>query len=388
MSISCELCSEKGIISNFQFLGEHLVSVHGMEIPEYLEKYPNSEIASKELWERYEQIPVKRKGSKRYEGTFKVGKTILNKEDGDVFYKFERPKNFTYPQKGEAAQSACRLARAMKYRRNTFIYGPAGCGKSATVRALGHDLNLECSHYPMREGLDPELYLGKEVVVIDEKTQLNITKYVKGKLLEDLEGRVGRDGIRRGVLILIDDIDRAPSEYHEIFRHILEDNAKNIFIPELGINVEVHPETRIVATANSAGRGDASGYYSSVKDMDESILDRFQRVIQYHFLDNEEESEILIRKYPEVHKHLPKAISQIMKCTAVLRNMIRDHEISASFSHRRLDQWLLSLTELIQDFPNEIDYSMVKEASRDWIEWLDEDNREAVVKRVIDIHCA
>lgn len=371
----------------FHFLEEHLRVVHNMTLEEYIAKHgADVPVVSNPLWEAYlkDSANIKRKGTSRFDGILKVGKISIERSEGDVYYTFPRPAHYEYPKEGSVAQRVERVARAFKYRRHLFIYGPAGAGKSAVVRALCHDLNLEASHYPMRDGLDSELYIGQMEVVIDEETGNNITQFTKGKLLQDLEGRIGTDGVRRGVVILMDDIDRAPAEYHEILRHALEDNARNIFVPELGINIELHPDTMIVATANSAGRGDTTGMYSSVQEMDESILDRFQRVVQFEFMPQEQERRILQKKFPLVAQTAgDKAFNPIMQSATMLRNMVESGAIFASFSHRRLVQWCMSLEELITENDNKFEHEMLKESAQDWMEWMDETTRAAVVDRAL-----
>lgn len=388
--VFCKVCAEKNIKTHHHFLGPHLEEDHNMTISEYVEKYgEDTPIASNDLWEAYLGMNegLIRKNSAHFANAIRVGKVTLMREEGDKFYKFQRPAFYEYPKEGKSAQAMQRIARAFKYKKSLFIYGPAGTGKSAGVRALCHDLNLESSHYPMREGLDTELYLGKEAVVIDEETSLNVTKFIRGKLLNDLEGRVGKDGVRRGVVILIDDIDRAPAEYHEILRHCLEDNAQNIFVPELGININVHPDTRIIATANSAGRGDSTGKYTSVQEMDDSILDRFQRVVEFHFMEKEQEVKILKNKFPLILQAADESVfDKALECANIMRGMFQDEAAFGSFSHRRLVQWFQSLEELIEETQNNTyTKDMLRESTQDWLEWYDQETRNALVSRALDV---
>lgn len=384
--VTCLECKARGAEASFHFLQDHLQEIHGITLGHYLEKHgATTPVFSNEVWIEFIKDAPTRKGSKRFAIVVKVGDVIFTPIEGKAAHTFRRPPHYQYPREGAAAKAAERVARAIKYGRNTFIYGPAGTGKSAVVRAIAHDMGLECSHYPMREGLDPELYLGKEAVVIDEATGVNKTEFIRGKLLRDLEGRVGKDGKTRGVLILMDDFDRAPAEYHEVFRHILEDNAQNVFVPELGLNIAVHPDTRIVATANSAGRGDATGYYSSVQELDESILDRFERVIEYHFLQESEELEVLKNKFPALHKAVPKEFKDVMRVAGTIREMVANNDIYASFSHRRIVQWLNSATELLEESQGVPYPGLLREAAMDWLEWYDQNTRDAVISRVLDV---
>lgn len=385
--IQCKVCEEQSIKNEFHYIGNHLEEIHDIDIEEYQDRYGDDvKIASDETWKEFIDNSPERKGSERFENIIRIGDISVEKREGEVSNPFDRPYKYKYPEKGKASESVQRLARAIKYKRDTFIYGHNGTGKSAAVRAIGSDMNLECSHYPMREGLDPELYLGQMEVQVDEETGQNVTEFVEGKLLEDLRGREGKDGERRGVLILIDDIDRAPAEYHEVFRHILESNSQNVFIPELGINVDVHPDTRIVATANSAGRGDNTGFYSSVQVMDESILDRFEGAIEFHFLKPEEELKVLQNKFPEIHEENPQILEDIINVTREIRNAIENEELYITFSHRRLEQWGQSVKELLKEFG--FYQGIVHEAAKDWMEWYDQPTRTGIIQRFIDLHTA
>ena len=386
--IRCLMCEEEGEQTHHHYIGKHLKKFHGTNVESYLQKFGrDAPVASNEVWETFfEQCPAERKGSKRYEDDLNILNINLQRQTGKPIEPVARPKGYRYPQNGRASQAAQRVVRAFKYGRSVYIYGPAGTGKSALVRALCNDLNSEFSYYPMREGLDPELYLGKEAVIVDEDSGQNVTKYIEGKLLRDLRGRKGRDGVVRGVVILIDDFDRAPAEYHEVLRHVLESNTNTIFIPELRTHVEVHPETQIIATANSAGRGDMTGFYASVQELDESILDRFDRPVEYHFLEPDEEKAILKNKFQTLAQEAPGYFDKVIKVTEDIRELIFNQDIFVSFSHRRLVQWMQSATELYWENGNKVYKGMLREASRDWLDWYDQTTRDKVVDRVLDVH--
>lgn len=385
--VACQACLENGVKTFHHYMPDHLETHHQMTVEDYLAKYgADSVLGSNDLWENFDKKfgDKPRKNTTRFKNILKVGAISIPQQEGDVFYKFNRPPHYQYPTAGPAATAVERVARAFKYKRSLYIYGPAGAGKSACIRAFCHDLNLESSHYPMRDGLDTELYIGKEAVVIDEKSQQNKTEFVKGKLLLDLEGRVGADGVRRGVVILMDDIDRAPAEYHEILRHCLEDNARNIFVPELNLNIELHPDTLIVATANSAGRGDSTGYYTSVQEMDESILDRFQRAVQFHFMDSSQETEILKKKFPEIFKAGGEEPFELaVKVGEIIRGQIQNESIFASFSHRRIVQWFQSLEELVQENKGIYTHKLLKESTQDWLDWYNKETQDMVINRTL-----
>lgn len=337
------------------------------------------EQAAKAFMERSSQI--ERKGSRRYPTLVQIGDMGYVRDQGEVTYKFARPAHYSYPTKGESGLAVHRIARAYTRRRHIFIHGDAGSGKSAILRALGHDLNRECSHYAMRESLDPELYLGR--TIIEEVNGASVTRFEKGPLLLDFEGRVGKDGIRRPVTICFDDMDRAPAIYHEILRHIMDDNAKSVFVPELKTSIQVFEGTQIVATANSNGRGDSSALYATSQQMDESILDRFNVAIHYPFMSMDEELEILKSRFD-----LPnKVLSMILNSALLLRKGIEKGEIFGSFSHRRVVNWAQSLQDLSEDKMSQkkTREGIIMEAAKDWMDWFDPEQRVLIVRTLAPV---
>lgn len=381
--VKCLECEQRGNTSHHHHLRQHLEDIHDMSIQTYRDRHgPDVDLLSEELVDRFDSQSPDRKGTERFDDVLKVGDIEIEHRSDEPVRTFDRPFKYSYPRRGKASEAVERLARSIKYRKHVYLYGPAGTGKSAAVRAIGHDLGMEGSHYPMREGLDPELYLGRESVVIDEETGQNVTEFVEGPLLEDLQGRE-KDGEKRGVLILIDDIDRAPPEYHEILRHVIERNAESVFIPELGVSIDVHPDTQIVATANSLGKGDSTGHYASVQRMDKSIQDRFHRAIRMTFLERQEEREIIENKFPDIRDEYPAILDDVMEVTEKIREMIENKEIHVTFSHRRVVQWVESIRELIRE--KGYYEGVTREASRDWLEWYDEVTRETVISRVLDM---
>lgn len=366
-------------------LVDHLEDNHNMSPEDYFRRYGKSAtLFGAEVFDEFYSRNIERKGSESYHTYLEIGSITMKAHVGLMARRPTRPAGYKYPTKGQAGLASARIARAIKYGRNIYYYGPPGTGKSDMFRALAHDLNKEFSLYPMREDLDPALYLGQMQVVVDEKTGVNKTEFVQGRLLRDIQGRVGKDGVRRAVLITIDDIDRAPAENNELYRHLL-DGAKEIFVPELGESIPVFPGTQICATANSRGRGE-QGLCTSVQTIDDSLLDRFDRFVESHFLEPSEEREILEAKYPFLVENAPDAFRIIMKVTESIRHMIQNREVLMNFSHRILMNWAESLEELLQENGCIYRDELVGLAAVDWLERFDPDHRDAVLSRTLNAY--
>jgi MoxR-like ATPase len=366
-------------------LAEHIKKKHHLSPRAYLDKHGHtSTLFGGKVFEKFYSREVERKGNMAQRKCITVGSIDLRARPGKPAARPARP-NYHYPKKGKAGRACERVARATKFGNSIYLYGPAGTGKSDLFRTLAHDLNMNFELYPMHENLDPALYIGQMGVVVDEETGQSVTKFVPGRLLLDIQGRIGPDGVRRAVMIGVDDIDRAPAEHHEIFRHIL-DGAQEIFVPELGKSIPVFEGTTIVATANSRGRGDETGFFSSVKAMDDSMLDRFDRFIEYHYLEEDEEKKILKAKFPYLVNNAPRAFEYVMTICSTLRHMIVNREVHFAFSHRRLTDWLQSIKELVIENGGAFDKKMVGKASLDWLERFDADTRATVVQRTLQAY--
>jgi MoxR-like ATPase len=343
-------------------------------------KPPLSPALSPELWDRWSQAQQKALGGRARYGTlqtwamFQVGGAQVKLDSLPAprpARSFPLPEGYHLPQRGAAGRAALRAWKALQAGRSIYLYGDAGTGKSALIRALCALSRREASHYAMRESLDPEAYLGRTVVAREEG--VSVTRFEKGPLLLDLEGRVGADGVRRPVVILLDDMDRAPAEYVEILRHVLEDNARNVFVPELGAAVDVFPGTVIVATANSAGRGDPTALYSSVQVLDDSVLDRFQAFVKAHWLDSSEELEVLQAMYPRFPE---AALTRVLDVAVGMREAAKRGNIQGSFSMRRLKLWLSAAAEIWEQDDGMAlgrETPALLRAAEDWLDRLDDD---------------
>jgi MoxR-like ATPase len=296
---------------------------------------------------------------------------------------------YKFPEEGEAGKAAKRAVRHLICGRKLFIHGEAGTGKSSLVREWAYRTQREFLHVEMREDLDPASFLGQREVVIDPETKQNVTKFVPGKLLEALKGNVGSDGERRGVLILVDDIDRAPASYHEVFRHMLDDNARKIYVQELGHDIDIHPDTTFAVTANSRGRGDDGGGYASVMQMDASILDRLNAFVEMPSMDTTEECDILMKKFPQLLEMSPKTqhnpFYKVMKVAEDLRKMARTEHFPINFSHRRCEDWLRSIEDMTV-LNGSYDVAFLAETASDWLDRFTAFEQDRLLKRAASIH--
>lgn len=356
----------------------------GSEAATWAETRPVTPPLSPDLWEEWARSAPSRHGTLQTWAAFEVGGLSVKLSDlppPRPARTFPYPAGYRLPQKGAAGRAALRVWRALSAGRSIYLHGDAGAGKSALIRALCHLSRREASHYAMRESLDPESLLGRTVIA--EENGVSVTRFQKGPLLQDLEGRVGEDGVKRGVVILMDDLDRAPAEYLEVLRHVLEDNARNVFVPDLGASIDVFPGTVIVATANSAGRGDSTALYSSVQVLDDSVLDRFQAFVKAHWLESSEEEDALREMFP---RFSDANLKRVLDVAHGMREAARRGSVQGNFSMRRLKLWLTAAEELWREedqYAASRDAPALLRAAEDWLDRLDEDAARPLAEQLL-----
>jgi MoxR-like ATPase len=198
------------------------------------------------------------------------------------------------------------------------------------------------------------------------------------------KGYVDDSGVRRPYIVLITDLDRADEAQVEWLRLLMDGIAGRIIGPD-GKAVPVLKGTTFVATANTAGGGDERGRMVSARPMDASILDRFQRRFQFHYMDWADEEPIVLAKFPILVAKAPEVFAQIGKCTAAIRDAVAKETLYAEFSHRGVCA-VLGHAEDIITVTGKCPDGLLKRAFRAWIDGLSDENTRLEAKRLIDPH--
>jgi hypothetical protein len=144
----------------------------------------------------------------------------------------------------------------------------------------------------------------------------------------------------------------------------------------------------VVATANSPGAGDNRGRCVSANPIDASILDRFERKIQFHWLDWRDEEPIVKAKFPTLLARVPKVFAQMAKVTDALRSAINKEELYAEFSHRGLCSILGHAEDILRCSGDKkrVPKNLMKMAARMWLDGLPDEDTRQVAKNLMDPH--
>lgn len=142
-----------------------------------------------------------------------------------------------------------------------LLVGPAGSGKSTVAKLVAKALKYKFGKVGGSGGLTEEHLLGW--------ARPNLTggkdRYVSTPFLDCFEG---------GGLVLIDELDGADQNVLLALNPALDDSGE-LPLPNRGNVAVKHEDFRVIATANTFGKG-ADRVYAGRNQLDESTLDRFR----------------------------------------------------------------------------------------------------------------
>lgn len=378
-------------------LMDHVVVSHGISVEKYLEQFPGSPTVSKDFIDQMENGSLEDKRVRKAAPPA----TALSVSLMGVNLKVDvgvnpldclmLPDKYRPPTKGKAKGAFLRALMGLARGRNVYIWGLPGTGKDAFVHCYSALTRKPTVMVTFRPGYDisPWFYSRR----IDEKG----TGWEYGHLWNALvNGIKGKDGKTRAPLVLLSDVDRADEAQAEWFRILTDSISGRILGPdgrmqEL-ITDDFGQRPQFSFTANSCGTGDERGRMTSASPIDASILDRLGRKIQAHYMDWEDEVEILRAKYPRLSEMYPEdtkngLFDQLGRVTKSLRDAIDKQEIYAEFTHRGLCEILNECDDIVEYTPvgRKVPDNLLKRGMRAWLDGLESD-AQFEARRLADPH--
>ena len=180
-----------------------------------------------------------------------------------------------------------------------FIHGASGTGKTSCIRQVAARINLPVFQITASERMEVSDLIG-HYCLIDGNTV-----WQDGPLTMAMRG---------GGCCLINEADSANPAALIALNGVL-DGSGLVLAEHGGELVQPHPLFRLACTGNSAGNGDATGYYAGVGQLNLAFMDRFT-VLEAQYPTAKDEVALLTRKFPQ----LPETVTDGMVRVA---NMIR-----------------------------------------------------------------
>lgn len=159
-----------------------------------------------------------------------------------------------------------------------LLFGPTQCGKTSVLNQLANRLNVP-------------------VWSVTGNRQLELTEIFGQYGLNESGGYIWMDGpltqaARHGGWFMINEIDRIRPDVLVGLNDVLEMDNFTLSNKQ-GEIVRLHPNFRIVCTANTNLAGDDGGNYNTANIHDKSVLERFGMVIEVDYPGQEEEKQLL-----------------------------------------------------------------------------------------------
>lgn len=370
MNLECRECGA----SVPHWIGDHLSEVHQMSVDTYASRHPGSPLASPELLDlrKAEDARVRRTHPPEDLSVSVAGLEFKVHRGVPASACLTMPPNYRAPVAGDLSKDIRHALVAVLRGRSTYIYGPPGTGKDALWRALSASARIPALIKNVVPGTDIEPWFFSQAIGPQG------TYWSEGEVLKAArDGYRLPDGTRVPYLIVFSDIDRADRAQAEHFRALLEADNSRINGPE-GKVYPVLPGTVFVATANTAGSGDERGRMVSANPQDASLLDRFERVFQFHSMSWEDEVHICKAKFPLLLKRSPEMFDTMGRIVGVIREAIDKEELYGELSHRGVCSILGHAEDLLSCASgSEVPATLLVMAVRAWVDGLpDTDTRE------------
>ena len=205
------------------------------------------------------------------------------------------------------------LLNRIRGKRNIFISGESGTGKSDMIQKLADFYGQTLIRINFHQGVTESTLIGKYIVRNSE------TQFAYG--LVPL-------AMKRGYWLLLDEIDYAEPEHTSVLQAVLEGKPLVITSNE-GEMVTPNPSFRIFATGNTTGRGDSTDSYHGTNFMNSAFLDRWT-IFQMEYSKKEPKIVESILGDSELSKKLVKIFE-------LFRALKKNGDITNSvFSTRRM----------------------------------------------------
>jgi len=221
------------------------------------------------------------------------------------------------------------LILSVKLNENILIVGPTGCGKTHHVLQLASRLNQPLVRVNMTGDIRVADFVGERVVELDKDSGESIITFQYGLLPQ---------AMREGWWLLIDEFDAMPSAIGFVLQSVLE--GGDLVLKENGGEIiKRHPDFRLMATANTRGKGDATGLYTGTQILNEATLDRFGICVAAQYLPYHEEVKLIQAKSGITDVRYQHLFSSMVRVATLVREGASKGECEASFSTRRLIAW-------------------------------------------------
>ena len=155
------------------------------------------------------------------------------------------------------------------------------------------------------------------------------------KLVNDEEVKLDAvTNVEQNGIVFLDEIDAALPSVLFVLQSVLEEDKRELHIPETGETIRASEHFRIFGTGNTIGfRAQHRAKHAGTNPMNQAFVDRFGMVIAVSYPSKDEETKRISVHVPSLD---PVYLEGIARTGALLR---ADEKFKADLSTRRLIQW-------------------------------------------------
>lgn len=380
----CAICGHAS-----HYLGEHVVTEHGLTHQEYKAVHPDADLSSVDASEKIKSGPAPR------------APTDIKIDIGGVKFPVRlnvpqeatapMPPHYRLPQHGRLAGIIEDVLLVLADSDPViFIYGRGGTGKDALVEFISYVTRQPYAEYTIQPDADMESWF------YERNFDQNSAFWEEGPLLKQLrDGYQPPDGGPRiPYLIKFTDADRATPRQAEHLRPILGSSRR--WVP--GPQGKMHPVldgTKIVMTGNTNGSGDITGRFVSARAQDSTLIERYHAFFEFPYMAWEDEVEIIRSKFPQFVRECEAAevvvnsskktvnmLEEVGKVVTRVRSDIEADKLYTDFSHRHLCWWLMHAERRINHRGVEPD--LLARAAQVWLTRIGDRRTRMEVEKTMD----
>lgn len=227
-------------------------------------------------------------------------------------------KNKNYVKFGHYADLKRVIESNMFY--PVFITGQSGNGKTAMVEQICAELKRE-------------MYRVNFTPLTDESDLLGDKTLVDGNVV--FEEGVVITAMKRGAILLLDEIDYATAQGFTVLQSVLE--GKPFLNKKTGEVVTPAPGFNVIATANTKGKGSDDGRFVGTQFLNEAFLERFSITMEQEYPSKKVESNILHAEFKEtLDDKQEEFVGYLTDWAETIRKTFDDGGANETMSTRRL----------------------------------------------------
>ncbi|MFA5592308.1 MAG: AAA family ATPase [Micavibrio sp.] len=230
-------------------------------------------------------------------------------------------------------QTTMAILAGFAHNRRVMVQGYHGTGKSTHIEQVAARLNWPCVRINLDSHVSRIDLLGKDMIVLKDGKQ--ITEYMEGLLPW---------AIQNPVALVFDEYDAGRPDVMFVIQRVLESDGRLTLLDQNKV-IRPHPAFRLFATANTVGLGDTTGLYHGTQQINQAQMDRWNIVAQLNYLEHAIETEIMLRKVPQMNTEAGKeTVAAMVRMADLTRAGFINGDLSTVMSPRTVLSWLENYT--------------------------------------------